>query len=108
MKKYTVAIYINGILYKSNIYSWNKKQLRSLLQVAQWGNVKCELQTLYKNKKRVFIDYDFAEALYMEPAIKDINKKRFQFVSKEYLEGYCNLWANTLKTFIEECLPKEE
>lgn len=105
MKKYTVNIYINGILY--NVYNWNKKQIKSLMQVAQWGNVVYELQTQYKNKKRIFIDYDFAEALYMDSAIRYINKKQFHYVSKEYLEGYYNLCANTLKTFIETCIPKE-
>lgn len=106
MKKYSVAIYINGIFYKS--YNWTKKQIRNLIQVAQWGNVKYEFQTLYKNKKRIFVEYEFAEALYMDSAIRHINKKQFHYVSKEYLEGYCNLWANTLKTFIEECLPETE
>ena len=107
MKKYTVAIYINGILYKSNIYNWNKKQLKTFVQLAQWGEIHYEFKTLYKNQKRIFVYYNFTEALYMDSAIRHIDKKQYQFVSQEYLEGYCTLWANILKTITEECIPKE-
>ena len=105
MKKYSVEIYINNIFYKS--YNWNKKQIRSLLQVAQYNDMNFEFSTKFKNKKCFYFEYEFAEALYMDPAIRHINKKQFHYVSKEYLEGYCNLCANTLKTFIETCIPKE-